>query len=128
MSLKSFSQTSDSCTCIANGQLRIAARLIEKGRLDSIELNLTKINFDLSQKIIIEQGKVLTAWEGKESVWKKIEQNYQKDQKALFDEIGYANLQIVKLAKDVKRQKRKTILTGLAGLAATALTIYITSK
>lgn len=128
MSLKSFSQTSDSCTCIPNSQLRIAARLIEQGRLDSIELNLTKRSFLLSQDVIKEQTKVITAWEGKEDVWKKLEANFEKEKVALLDEVGYANREIVKLNKDIKRQKRKTVLTGIAGLLATALTIYITSK
>lgn len=128
ISLKSFSQTSDSVTCIPNSKLQLAAKLIEKGKLDSIELDVQRSNVILLNQRIATKNDIIAEYQLKDSTYKRIFSNYDQEQKNMLDQVVLANKQVLVLQKDVRRQKRKTFITGLAGLLATGLTLYLTTK
>ncbi len=128
MSLNSFSQTSDSVTCIPNSQLRIAARLIEQGKLDSAELGVQRTNVRLLYQRLGAKNDIIWQYQAKDSTYKLMVANYEADQKTMLDQVSLANRQVLKLQKDVKRQKTKTAIVGIAGIAATLISIFFISK
>lgn len=127
-SLKSFSQTSDSVTCIPNDKLRLAAQLIEKGRLDSAELDIQRTNVRLLYQRVSTKNDIIRQYQLKDSTFKNIQANYDREQKNMLDQVALANRQVAQLQKDVRRQKTKVKVVGLAGIIATALTLYLTTK
>lgn len=127
-SLNAISQTSnDSLTCIPNSQLKIAAKLIERGRVDSAELSFQKKAASLLSEQIQVKESIIAGLSQKIDLQKQIEATYERDKASYLDQISIVNREVLRLQKDVRKQKRKTFFTALAGIAATGLALYFSN-
>lgn len=126
---KVTSQTSsDSCTCIPNSQLRIAARLIEVGKADSVLVIMQDSTIAQLHRLLAARENELSAYKNREQIYNKIVANYDT-QISLMKDQGVISASWVKdLQKQVRRGRTKTVLVGLAGLVVSGVTLYLTTR
>lgn len=126
MSLNSFSQTSpDSVTCLPNSDLRAAAKLIAKGAIDSVELNIQRSNNKLLEQRLLIKEDIITQYKLKDNTYQDIMSNFKRESVVLLDQVALSNREVMRLQKKVKKQKAVTIIVGILGILGTGSALLL---
>jgi hypothetical protein len=114
----------DSCTCIENAKLRLAALRIEAGKRDSILLEICKEdNLYFKARIEVKDTKIMEL-QGKVADYKHLENSYQLEVKNLEQQKDIAVQGMEKLNRRLKGQKRLTVFGVLSAAVITSVTTF----
>ena len=111
-------------TCLPNTQLRLALKLIEKGKAATTALLVQKDQNELLRVRIRVKDSVISLQQKRDTVYQQLVDGYQKDNQRLQEQSEARAAVIAKMRQDIKKQKRKTFLTYLAGLLTAAGLAY----
>jgi len=117
----------DSCTCIPNSRLRIAAQKIEQGKADSVSLEACNTSNNLLMRDIDTKIELIDQLNKKDADSRELIANFLKEESNLFEQRTILTKSVVKLNKQVKRAKRTTIL-GVLGTGALGIFLLIIKK
>ncbi len=123
-----FSQPSDSSTCIPNYQLRIAAKLIQQGRIDSAIIVKQDSIIHLQKERIAKKDAQLLGYVSNERTYQQLITQYKEKEKLRDQASGIATQWITSLQKQVKRERTKTVLVGIAGILVSGCITYLAIK
>lgn len=125
----SISQSSkDSCTCIPNDTLRLAAEKIEQGKLDFKELELANRNIILlNARVAVKDNKIKEISKNLLIAQQTIQAFKEKD--SIHNEVDkITGNQISSFKKQVRQQKTKKVLIIIGAVIVEVLTLYIKFK
>ena len=118
------SQASTDVTCIPNTNLRAAARKIEQGRLDHLELLLQRQNVSLLNSRLMQKDSIIVNFNLEREVMDLKVAGYEH---RLSNDSTIMNLQAQDnktLTRKLKTEKWRTRAAVVAGIAATVATVY----
>lgn len=126
LTLKVISQ--DSVTCLPNEQLKIAIKLIERGKTDSMRVELLTRNIDILNARINSRDSAILQYEKREISFSLLMANYDKQILNYQKNDTLSTTWVAQLQKDLRRQRTRTVVVGVAGLVGIFLTAYLTTR
>ena len=87
--------------------------MIEKGKIDSIELAIQRTNVRLLYQRITAKNNIIREYQEKDSLFQKAMNSFKRENANLLDQIAVANEAVMKMQREIRRQKRRTWLTWI---------------
>jgi hypothetical protein len=127
MTLNSVSQNSknDSITCIPNGQLRTALRLIEKGDFAQQRLRFADSNISILQQRIKDKDDIISEFKSQDTQNQALTATAELRIKNAEDRAKLDREWVNKLNDDLRKQKRKTVFAWIVGAVGIVASILI---
>lgn len=122
---QSFQLPSDTITCLPNGQLKTALKLIERGKIDSERVTVQKTINQLLQEQLSNKDSIIAVYEAKGITYSNVIRNYDNQIVNLNQQNAVNEKLVSTLQKDLKRQKHKTTFAIIGGLITTGAAIYL---